>query len=124
MNINSLRQAFENKGYTFRFFETAEQAVLYLDSVIDEKTVGFGDSQTLYDMGIYEQLKLHNTVISPMHAENGEEFDDIAHRCVQTQIYLLSVNAATENGEMVNIDGYGNRVACSLFGHEKVFFVF
>ena len=97
---------------------------MYLDGAIDGKTVGLGDSQTLYDMGIYERLKLHNTVISPMHPENGEGFDDIAHSCVQTQIYLLSANGATEKGEMVNIDGYGNRVACSLFGHEKVYFVF
>ena len=38
-------------------------------------------------------------------------------------MYLTSVNALAETGELVNIDGTGNRVAATLFGHEKVFFV-
>ena len=124
MDILSLQNAFEHKGYHFHYFDTAEEASCYLDSMIDGKTVGFGDSQTLYGMGLYDRLSKHNTVQSPMHLTEGEDFDEAALKCVQTQIYLLSVNGATENGEMVNIDGYGNRVSCSLFGHEKVYFVF
>lgn len=37
--------------------------------------------------------------------------------------FFTSVNAIAETGEMVNIDGAGNRVAGSLFGHEKVYFI-
>jgi hypothetical protein len=48
----------------------------------------------------------------------------IAQKCLTTQAYLTSVNAASETGELVNIDGTGNRIAASLFGHEKVCFVF
>mgnify|MGYP002290900438 FL=1 len=33
------------------------------------------------------------------------------------------MNALSESGEMVNIDGNGNRLASSLFGHKKVYFV-
>ena len=39
------------------------------------------------------------------------------------QIYLTSVNGAAETGELINIDGTGNRVASGLFGHEKVYFI-
>ena len=39
-------------------------------------------------------------------------------------VFMLSVNAAAETGELVNIDSSGNRVAGSLWGHEKVYFVF
>ena len=47
-----------------------------------------------------------------------------ARREAQTaDIYLTSVNALAETGELVNIDGAGNRVASTLFGHEKVYFV-
>ena len=39
-------------------------------------------------------------------------------------VYLLSANAiAAESGELISIDGTGNRVASTLFGHEKVYFV-
>ncbi len=97
---------------------------MYLDEAIDGKTVGFGDSQTLYNMGLYEMLQTHNDVCSPMHLKDSETFDEVAKQCIKTQIYLLSVNGASEQGEMVNIDGHGNRVSCSLYGHEKVYFVF
>lgn len=124
MNISDLKIAFEKKGYQFRYFAHAAEAAAYLDRAIDGKTVGFGDSHTLYDMGLYELLRTHNDVRSPMHLNDGEIFDEAAKRCIQTQIYLLSVNSASEQGEMVNIDGHGNRVSCSLYGHEKVYFVF
>lgn len=124
MNVADLQAAFEKKGYQFRYFARPSEATEYLDGVIDGKTVGFGDSHTLLAMGLYEKLVTHNDVRSPMHLQPGENFDEAAKRCVQTQIYLLSVNGATEKGEMVNIDGHGNRVACSLYGHEKVYFVF
>ena len=39
------------------------------------------------------------------------------------QVYLTSVNALAETGELINIDGTGNRVSATLFGHEKVNFV-
>ena len=124
MDISKLQAAFEKKGYKFRYFDRAEEVTAYLDSAIDGKTVGFGDSHTLLAMGLYERLQTHNDVRSPMHLRAGENFDEAAKRCVQTQVYLLSVNGATDEGEMVNIDGHGNRVACSLYGHEKVYFVF
>lgn len=124
MDISALQAAFEKKGYEFHYFDHSAEAAAYLDQAIDGKTVGFGDSHTLLDMGLYELLQTHNDVRSPMHLKDGEIFDQAAKRCIQTQIYLLSVNGASEQGEMVNIDGHGNRVACSLYGHEKVYFVF
>lgn len=124
MNVSDLKIAFEKKGYKFRYFANAAEAADYLDQAIDSKTVGFGDSKTLFNMGLYEKLKTHNDVRSPMHLKKDESFDECARKCVQTQIYLLSVNGASKQGEMVNIDGHGNRISCSLYGHEKVYFVF
>lgn len=124
MEREAVKKAFESKGYSVRCFDTAQEAAGYLNGAIDGKTVGFGDSQTLKDMGLYEMLATHNQVRSPMHLREGESFDRAAEDCVGTQVYLLSVNGATVSGEMVNIDGHGNRVSCSLFGHEKVYFVF
>ena len=65
----------------------------------------------------------HNTVYDPNQSVDNDGFLEIAQKCLTTQIYLTSVNAMAETGEMVNIDGTGNRVAGSLFGHEKIYFV-
>ena len=42
---------------------------------------------------------------------------------MNAQVYITSVNGLAETGELINIDGAGNRVAGTLFGHEKVYFV-
>ena len=38
-------------------------------------------------------------------------------------MYITSVNGMAETGELINIDGNGNRVASSLYGHKKVWFI-
>lgn len=38
-------------------------------------------------------------------------------------VYLSSVNAIAETGEILNIDGTGNRVAATLYGHKKLYLV-
>ena len=109
----------EARGYTGRTFATAAEAADYLDGAIDGKTVGFGGSATLDALGIYDRLESHNTVI--WHWK--QPADEARKAAMQTQVYLTSANALAETGEIVNIDGTGNRVSATLFGHEKVIFV-
>ncbi|HJB30929.1 lactate utilization protein [uncultured Oscillibacter sp.] len=109
----------EARGYTVRTFATAAEAADYLDGAIDGKTVGFGGSATLDALGIYDRLESHNTVI--WHWK--QPADEARKAAMQTQVYLTSANALAETGEIVNIDGTGNRVSATLFGHEKVIFV-
>ncbi len=52
----------KNLGYQVAVFDTKEQAADYLDGTINDKTVGFGGSVTLAEMGLYDKLKTHNTV--------------------------------------------------------------
>lgn len=117
--INNLK----SKGYEVSCFETAEEATSYLNRKVDGKTVGFGDSVTLASMKLYELLSSHNQVIDPKHCAPGMDFWSTAKRCLTTDVFFTSVNGLAETGEMVNIDGTGNRVAGSLFGHEKVYFI-
>jgi len=124
MNLESVINNFKHKGYTISHFATGKEAAAYIDSCIDGKTVGFGDSETMLSMGLYDLLSKHNDVKDPMHREDGRTFFQIAKDALTTEEFLTSVNAAAETGELVNIDGTGNRVAGSLFGHEKVWFVF
>ena len=118
-DFTKVQQALERRGYTVRTFATAAEAAAYLDGAIDGKTVGFGGSATLDALGVYDKLAVHNTVI--WHWK--QEADAARKAAMQTQVYLTSANALAETGEIVNIDGTGNRVSATLFGHEKVIFV-
>ena len=123
MNLEKTIKSLEQKLYTVKLFNTHEEAADYLDSQIDGKVVGFGDSRTIIDMKLYDKLSKHNTVYDPNQSVDNDGFLEIAKKCLTTEVYLTSVNAMAETGEMVNIDGTGNRVAGSLFGHEKVYFI-
>ena len=115
-NLDLLQRNLEENGFTVSRFATGQAASDYLDAALDGKTIGVGGSMTLMDLGLPQRLGTHNTVIS--HALGGTQQDAAA-----AEIYLSSVNGAAETGELINIDGTGNRVASGLFGHEKVYFV-
>ncbi len=123
MNIEKAIVALEHNGYCVTLFKTAEDAAKYLDSSINDKSVGFGDSDTLLHMNLFERLSFRNRVVDPAHCILGKTFNETAIECLTTNIFLTSVNAMSETGELVNIDGTGNRIAGSLFGHKKVYFV-
>ncbi|MBO5493038.1 MAG: lactate utilization protein [Pyramidobacter sp.] len=106
------------------YFPTAAEAIDYLCAAIRGKTVGFGDSHTLLAMNAAERLRAHNTAVYDPTPLSGDAFKEAADKAMTAQVFLLSVNAAAETGELVNIDSSGNRVAGSLWGHEKVYFVF
>lgn len=123
MNIQNFMNALAKKGYFVSVFAAKDEAAAYLEQNIRNKTVGFGDSATLQALGLHERLSKHNEVHNPMVAVDKKDFLVRAARSLGTQIFLTSVNGAAETGELVNIDGTGNRVAGSVFGHEKVYFV-
>ena len=123
MDVADVMASLKRKGYAVSYFENAQEAVVYLDDAVHNKTVGFGDSATLTSMGLFEKLCSHNEVFDPQHRPSGLDFIATAKQCLTTEVYLTSVNSLAETGEIVNIDGTGNRVAGALFGHEKVFFV-
>ena len=118
-DFTKVQKNLEARGYTVHTFATAAEAADYLDGTIDGRTVGFGGSATLDALGIYDRLEKHNTVV--WHWK--QEADAARKAAMQTQVYLTSANGLAESGEIVNIDGTGNRVSATLFGHEKVYFV-
>ena len=115
-DYEKLRKNLEAHGFDVTYFDTAAEAVDYLDRKLDGKAVGHGGSITLRDMGLIERLQRHATVRSHWL---GDSFADAA----ASSVYLTSVNGLAETGELINIDGTGNRVSATLFGHEKVYFV-
>ena len=118
-DFDTVKKNLEDRGYAVRVFGSGAEAAAYLDGAVDGKTVGFGGSMTLDQLGLYDALGRHNTVVWHWKQEAG-----LARReAMFTQVYLTSANGLAETGEILNIDGIGNRVAATLFGHEKVYFV-
>ncbi len=119
----SLKDNLEKNGFSVSVFENAASAAKYLDSKIDGKTVGFGGSVTLRQMGLFEMLSSHNSVFWHWSSLPKEEAEAIRRNAALADIYISSVNAISETGELVNIDGNGNRVSAIQCGHEKVYLV-
>ena len=115
-DLEKLRSNLTARGYRCSTFDTAQEAVDYLRSSLKGYTIGFGGSVTVRDLGLYEALAQNNHCY--WHWE-GASMDQAA----STQVYISSLNGVAETGELVNIDGAGNRVASGLYGHEKVIFV-
>lgn len=123
MTFDKLKSNLEKSGYTVSVFETAEKAACYLESAISGKTVAFGGSVTVRDMGLYERLRKNNTVFWHWKLEDGQTGKQVCAKARDAEIYISSVNGIAETGEIVNIDGNGNRVAETTYGHEKVYLI-
>ena len=115
-DIMKLRENLEKLGYTVSCFEPAQEAADYLDGQIDGVSVGFGGSMTVKEMGLYDRLASHNKTV--WHWEQGSQAE-----AATTDVYITSANGVAETGEIINIDGTGNRVSAFLYGHKKVYII-
>ena len=115
-DFSTVKANLEARGFAVSCFATAEEASDYLAGKLAGKTVGHGGSVTLQEMGLLDRLSACATVVSHW---NGHSFAEAAG----APVYLSSVNGLAETGEIINIDGTGNRVASTIFGHEEVYFV-
>ena len=115
-NWTKLTERLEKRGFTPKVFATAAEAADYLDQEIDGVSVAFGGSMTVQEMGLYPRLAAHNNALWHWNK-------DALEQAAATDVYLCSVNGLSEEGEIINIDGVGNRVASTIFGHKRVYFV-
>ena len=123
MDFSLIRTNLENKGYAVSCFETKDEATAYLVDTIKNTTVGFGGSMTLKEMDLYSKLSGENTVDWHWTPKDGQSVAQAHKAAAEAEIYICSVNGIAETGEIINIDGTGNRVASTIFGHKKVIFV-
>lgn len=116
-DLQKAAAALEQRGYTVRVFSKGAEAAAYLNEAIHGVSVGIGGSVTVQELGLYELLQSHNTV----YWHWKQEADAARKNAMTAEVYLSSVNALAESGELVNIDGVGNRAAGILFGHRTVY---
>lgn len=122
-NVEITIENLRKRGFLVSYFDTASDAAAYLNSAIDGQSVGVGGSVTLQQMGLYDLLHTHNTMYWHWYTGGDTPMEETHKKAATADVYLSSVNAIAQTGELVNIDGTGNRVASTLYGHKKVYLV-
>ncbi len=115
------------KTFNSRFFEsyycsTKEDACTQALKLINEgDTVSWGGSVSAVQCGIIDKVKNGNyTVVDRALAKDAEEKDELMHKAFFVDTYIMSANAVSQSGELVNVDGNGNRVAALCYGPKQV----
>ncbi len=116
----------ESHDFKAAFVKNRKEAVEeILKSIHPHMKVGVGGSVTIRELGILEALESQGYTLFN-HWQTGlsrEESLQIRKAQMTCDLFLSSVNAVTLNGELVNIDGIGNRVNSSVFGPGRVILV-
>ncbi len=105
-----------------RAFSTAEEANLYLTEAIQKSQCWLWRLQTLEAMGLLDLLSARNDVYWHWYPRENFSNADTLEKARDAEVYISS-NAIAETGEIINIDGTGNRVAAISHGHEKVYLI-
>lgn len=113
-------QARKMEGYYCPDKEAARSKVLELIGE-ERKLVTYGGSMSLEEVGIYDAVEAagHDLLRRERYVTPEEKAACYAKQ-VTADVFLMSTNAITLNGELINIDGAGNRVACLAFGPKEV----
>ena len=119
MDIETTIRALTGRGFAVQHFSTAAEAADYLDGAIDGTTVGIGGSKTIDQLGLYDRLTGHNTVWWHWRTPGFATLDN----ALTAPVYLSSANAITADGQILNIDGRGNRLAAMVYGIGKTVYI-
>ena len=104
--------------------DRAEALKTLLSLIPDGSAVGYGGSMSLADIGAFEALSSGKyDLIVRENAKTPEEFEELFRRILFCDVFLMSSNAVTVDGQLVNVDGRGNRVAFLTYGPKSVILV-
>lgn len=115
----TLKKSFEKRNMKLVYCETSQDAVSYLKKALpSDSTVSWGGSETLNESGVMDLLNS-----GTYRVLNRKDPDITYSDIVSSDYFFMSTNAFTLDGELVNIDGFGNRVACLICGPSNVIVV-
>jgi L-lactate utilization protein LutB len=116
----------KERGINAYFVKDKEEAKEKALSLIQEgSSIGYGGSVTLESIRIFDSLKdrTHMNLFDKSKCSTPEELWNLYTDMLSADVYLSGANAITEKGQIVNVDGRGNRVAATIFGPKKVIIV-
>lgn len=118
-------EALRKREMDARFFPSREEAVeAVLETIPPDAAVGCGGSWTMRQIGLLDALRERgNRVLAHEGDMSFEETMRVRREALLCPFYLSGANAVTMEGEIVNIDGIGNRVAGTCFGPSTVIIV-
>lgn len=105
------------------FCRTKEDVASLAHSLISPgDTIANGGSVSLAETGIIDMIKnkKYNYLDRAREGITPEEIDKVYRDTFSADVYFTSANAVTENGELYNVDGNGNRVAAIVYGPKSV----
>ena len=125
--IKTLMEKLENNNMKPYYCETGSEAKeLVLSLIKAGDTVTNGGSVTMKEIGVMDAVKNRADITYLDRNAEGlttEEVKEIYKKAFFADVYLMSTNALTLNGELYNVDGNSNRVAALLYGPESVIVV-
>lgn len=117
-------EALNKRGFDAYYVSTAEEAkAKALELIPEGAVVSWGGSVTVDQIGLKEEVLNKYSVINRDAAKSPEERMELMRQALTCDTFLMSANAITEDGQLVNIDGNGNRVAALCFGPKEVIVV-
>ena len=127
--IEKLLESFKERQFDAYYAETEADAVRICEDLIKEQgeilgksdvKIGWGGSVTLNQLGIKKLCMEKYGAVDPYSTENPTE---AKRQALLSDVFLMSANAITEAGELVNIDGNGNRLGALIHGPYRVIIV-
>ena len=125
VKCRTVMKALERNNMNPHFCSTREEAADLVMSMIGENdVVSWGGSVTVDQLGVKQRLAEKG--IKTIDRDSGKTLEEnfaLRREGLMSDVYLTGTNAITYDGELVNIDGIGNRVAAMAYGPNKVIFV-
>ncbi len=123
-DISQVIAQMRDRGFEVVPLETAQEAREFLLSHIPEgAAVGVGGSMTIRELNVVPALREGGHEVTWHWDAPKEEASAARAKARLADIYLASTNAVTRDGQLVNIDGTGNRVAAMFDGPRQVYLV-
>jgi L-lactate utilization protein LutB len=116
--VKALKKRFFDAFY---FDDTAEAVEKIISLIPKDHLVSWGGSKTMLDLGIQERLEKEGyNLLDRDKAASPEERLERMRQALLCDTFLSGTNAISEDGQLVNIDGFGNRAAAMIFGPKQV----
>lgn len=120
-DIEETLKSLKSRGFKGFYAEDREVAKnKILEMIPAEATVGIGDSTTVKQIGVIEELKKRGTTVYDgfYRGITWEKHEDMIHKSALCDVFLTGANAVTLDGRLVCVDAVGNRVSGIFFGHK------
>lgn len=118
----TLVKSLHSRHFEACYCATAEDALNQaLAWIPDGVTVGWGGAMSAQQIGVMKALEGRNVrLLDRDKAATPQERVQIMKQCLTADVFLTGANALSLDGQMVNVDGNGNRVAAIAYGPESV----